>query len=304
MSKKYKTQFICSLAIKLQTNCCNLNKMMKKLSSLVVLSCLVFSISKAQFYYNDIYAKKLINQQMKLFKTNAVKTISVKKLDTDNETTNDFSITKNIDEQYKNISTISTIYGNAFASKAQYNNLLLINTSEEKRNIFQTTSFTYNNQNLSIVLTETFDSTVNESMFEEHKYIYNAKGVVLQMLKVKNETDTMLVNFKADEQGNIIEEEWLQAGRKIETYYYYYNEKNQLTDVVRFNKKQGKLLPEMLFEYNENGQLYKFFEIPYGSSNYNVWAYFYLPNGLKDKELLYNKSMELQGKLIYSYTYQ
>lgn len=278
--------------------------MMKKLSCIIVCCCLLFSNSKAQFYFNDVYSKKLINQQIKLFKNNAIKTISVKKLDKDNETTEDFSITKSIDEQFKNIVTTSTIYGKTTISKTQYNNLQIANTIEEKRNIFQTTNFSYNNQNLTVVLTETFDSTINESLFEEHKYIYNAKGIVLQMLKVKNETDTMLVNFKADEQGNIIEEEWLQAGRKIETYYYYYNEKNQLTDVVRFNKKLGKLLPEMLFEYNENGQLYKFFEIPYGSSNYNVWAYFYLPNGLKDKELLYNKAMELQGKLIYSYTYQ
>ena len=183
-------------------------------------------------------------------------------------------------------------------------NLQLTNSVDEKSNIFQTTNFTYTNNNLSIILAETFDSTINESLIEEHKYIYNDKGIVMQMLKIKNEADTMLVNFKADTNGNIIEEEWLQAGRKVESYYYYYNSKNQLTDVVRFNKKLGKLLPEMLFEYNENGQLYKLIEIPYGSSNYNVWAYFYLPNGLKDKELIYNKSMELQGKLIYSYSNQ
>lgn len=277
-------------------------KMSKSLSILV----LVFfcKVSNAQFYFNDIYAKKQINNQIKLFKANNVKLIEVKKLDKENETTEDFSISKQIDDLFKTITTTSTIYGKTSISKSEYNNLQLVNTVDEKRNVFQTTTFTYNQNNLTVILTETFDSTINESMYEEHKYIYNQKGIVLQMLKVKNEIDTMLVNFKADDNGNIIEEEWQKNGRKIETYYYYYNEKNQLTDVVRFNKKQGKLLPEMLFEYNENGQLYKLIEIPYGSSNYNVWAYFYLPNGLKDKELLYNKQLELQGKLIYSYTYK
>jgi hypothetical protein len=241
---------------------------------------------------------------MRQFKTNNIKTITVKKLDKENETTEDFAITKNIDAIYKTIVTTSLVYGKTTTSTSQYNNLQLTSSIDEKRNIFQTTNFTYTNNNLSIILAETFDSTINESLIEEHKYIYNDKGIVMQMLKIKNIEDTMLVNFKADINGNIIEEEWLQAGRKTETYYYYYNDKNQLTDVVRFNKKLGKLLPEMLFEYNENGQLYKLIEIPYGSSNYNVWAYFYLPNGLKDKELLYNKSMELQGKLIYSYTNQ
>lgn len=277
-------------------------KMSKSLSILV----LVFfcKVSNAQFYFNDIYAKKQINNQIKLFKANNVKLIEVKKLDKENETTEDFSISKQIDDLLKTITTTSTIYGKTSISKSEYNNLQLVNTVDEKRNVFQTTTFTYNQNNLTVILTETFDSTINESMYEEHKYIYNQKGIVLQMLKVKNEIDTMLVKFKADDNGNIIEEEWQKNGRKIETYYYYYNEKNQLTDVVRFNKKQGKLLPEMLFEYNENGQLYKLIEIPYGSSNYNVWAYFYLPNGLKDKELLYNKQLELQGKLIYSYTYK
>ena len=271
---------------------------------LILLFIKLANTSFAQFFYNDIYAKKQINLQMTQFKTNNIKTITVKKLDKENETTEDFAVTKTIDSKYKTIVTTTLVYGKSNTSTSQYDNLQLTNSVDEKSNIFQTTSFTYTNNNLSIILAETFDSTINESLIEEHKYIYNDKGIVMQMLKIKNEADTMLVNFKADTNGNIIEEEWLQAGRKVESYYYYYNSKNQLTDVVRFNKKLGKLLPEMLFEYNENGQLYKLIEIPYGSSNYNVWAYFYLPNGLKDKELLYNKSMELQGKLIYSYSNQ
>ena len=68
---------------------------------LILLFIKLANTSFAQFFYNDIYAKKQINLQMTQFKTNNIKTITVKKLDKENETTEDFAVTKTIDAKYK-----------------------------------------------------------------------------------------------------------------------------------------------------------------------------------------------------------
>ena len=55
--------------------------------------------------------------------------------------------------------------------------------------------------------------------------------------------------------GNVIEE--LPYIKKIsgEKTYYYYDGKNRLTDIVRFNTKARRLLPDYMFEYTENNQV-------------------------------------------------
>jgi hypothetical protein len=76
---------------------------------------------------------------------------------------------------------------------------------------------------------------------------------------------------------------------------------HKLTDIVRYNAKAQRLLPDFLFEYDNNGTLVKFTQIPQGSADYLVWQYEYLPNGLKQKELCFNKQKEPVGTIVYSY---
>ena len=121
------------------------------------------------------------------------------------------------------------------------------------------------------------------------------------MLLIKNNTDTTVIDFAKDEQGNIAEEHWKKKGRQIETYFYYYNIQRQLTGVVRFNLKAQRLLPDYLFEYDENGTLTQLTQVPQGSADYMVWKYTYLPNGLKQNELLFNKQKQPIGRIEYSY---
>jgi hypothetical protein len=74
-----------------------------------------------------------------------------------------------------------------------------------------------------------------------------------------------------------------------------------LTDIVKFNLKVEKMLPEFLFEYDENNQISKMTQIPFGSSNYFVWHYAYGEKNLKIADFCYSKKGELQGKTEYSY---
>ena len=121
------------------------------------------------------------------------------------------------------------------------------------------------------------------------------------MLLIKNNTDTAVIDFIKDEQGNIAEEHWKKKGRPTEKYFYYYNDEHQLTDIVHFSTKAQRLLPEYLFGYDDTGRLLQFTQVPQGSADYLVWQYAYLPNGLKQKELCSNKQKQHLGSIEYSY---
>ena len=56
--------------------------------------------------------------------------------------------------------------------------------------------------------------------------------------------------FSTDEKDNIAIEKNTKTG---DTYYYYYDNKNRITDVVRMNQFNQKMLPDYIFEYNNAG---------------------------------------------------
>jgi len=125
------------------------------------------------------------------------------------------------------------------------------------------------------------------------------------MLYIKDgTTDTIVVKLAADEKGNILEEEqWLKNTSKGKTYYYY-DSTNHLTDIVRYNIRLNKLMPDYMFEYNDAGQLTKAINVQPGNSDYITWLYNYNEKGLRANERCYNKQKRLVGRIEYQYAYK
>ena len=123
------------------------------------------------------------------------------------------------------------------------------------------------------------------------------------MLRIKNKKDTSIVSFKLDEAGNVIEEQETRRFIKEEPVYYYYDAKNRLTDIVRYNKKAARLLPEQMFDYSVSNNLIQRTTIAPNSSDYLVWRYRFNEKGLKTREDIFNKEKELTGKVEYNYTF-
>ena len=94
-----------------------------------------------------------------------------------------------------------------------------------------------------------------------------------------------------------------QRGVRSEPVYYYYNENNQLTDIVRFNKKAKRLLPEYMFEYSEDNRVIQKITVPANSFDYLIWRYQYNQQGLKTKEAIYSKDDKRKqlGRIEYQY---
>ena len=136
---------------------------------------------------------------------------------------------------------------------------------------------------------------------EKHLWIYEGEQLK-KMIKIKGESDTTMVTLNRDEKGNITEEKSVRAGLSQPTIYYYYDDKGRLTDIVRYNQKAGRLLPDYVFEYNYD-RISSMLFVPAGSTDYQKWVYSYSSTGLKASETCYDKRKQLVVKINYTYSF-
>jgi hypothetical protein len=259
----------------------------------------------AQYYYKDLIGTRDINQTIKLYASNKVLSAEATGFDGDGVKNSDFSETHNFftDRNLLKIATRNkTVITNEyyrFDSKG-----LLINMSDTSSSLVSATTYTYDEKDNPVLIKNTV-TDADDSIYanEVHQWFYNDQGRPLRMLKISN-SDTTEVRFTLDEKGNVIEE--LPYIKKIsgEKTYYYYDGKNRLTDIVRFNTKARRLLPDYMFEYTENNQVsQKITTLSMMDLGYLIWRYVYNDKGLKIKEASFNKDKVMTGKIEYSYRF-
>ncbi|QEC67221.1 hypothetical protein FRZ67_07900 [Panacibacter ginsenosidivorans] len=258
-------------------------------------------MASGQYYFNDILTTKQTNKQYKLLKDNNVQQVSAKSFEADGTISEGFSLTQQLSEGSTVITTISEHPGSPRTiSTSQYNNNKIRKTVDSSDKIKSTTTYSYNNNDLASISTITEDAFMNNSAIEVHQWIYE-NAAPARMLLIKNNIDTTIVQLIKDSVGNIAEERWMKRGTRVETYYYYYNTKNNLTDIVRYNIRAQRLLPDFIFEYDDKGTITQAIQVPQSSGDYLVWKYIYNPNGLKQKELCFTKEKQPVGRIEYSY---
>ena len=266
----------------------------------------------AQYYYKDIVGTQEINQTIKLYLSNKVTSVEATGFDSEGMKNSDFSevqtflAARNIWKiSNRNKTTISNQYYR-FDPKG-----LLTSITDSSASLISTTTFTYDERNNPVVIKNTVsdaDDSINQS--ETHQWFYNNDGKPMRMLRIVNGNDTTDVRFTLDEKGNVIQE-WPFI-RKIsrEKTYYYYDDQGRMTDIVRFNVKARRLLPDYMFEYSSNNQLVqKITTLSSSSLPYLTWRYAYNDKGLKSKEATYiktrggssNSEWTMTGKIEYVY---
>jgi len=260
----------------------------------------------AQYYYKDLIGTREINQTIRLYLSNKVLSAEATGFDGDGVKNSDFSETHNFfaDKNLLKIATrnktdiINEYY--RFDGKG-----LLTNKSDTSSSLVSTTTYSYDEKNnpalIKNMVTDTGDSIyVNEV----HQWFYNDQGKPLRMLRILSNNDTTEVRFTLDEKGNVTEE--LPFVKKVsgEKTYYYYDDKNRMTDIVRFNTKARRLLPDYMFEYTEKNQVsQKITTLSMMDLGYLIWRYVYDDKGLKTKEASFNKDKVMTGKIEYSYQF-
>ncbi len=274
---------------------------MRVLLSFVLVLCL--NAGFGQYYFNDVVSAQLSNEQYKLLRSNKIHKVKATSFEADNSVTEGFLVEEEISLDGKRIIQTSSLSGGKASVVNRFYELNKLKRTQTLFNGIETkTEYNYTDKGAiqKIVITTT-DTAMKATTVEAHEWMYNEAGQPLSMLKIKNRTDTTLIELLKDENGLVIEEHWKRKNRNLETYYYYYDSKNQLTDIVRFNARLKKLLPDFQYEYDANGKVSQMTQVSMSSSSYIIWKYTYNEKGLKQKEVGYDKDRRLAGRIEYTY---
>ncbi|MEY2639793.1 MAG: hypothetical protein RIR90_1275 [Bacteroidota bacterium] len=267
--------------------------------------CLVLLVSgtEAQYYYNDILATTQASKRFANLRKNKVIKIVAKSLDANNEPTAGFLLEEELAEDGRTLITkTATTDGRATLTKTTFFNNKIRRNETAYPGMEVRTDYQYDEKGRLIrINSSTNDTSLKKGAAESHLWTYDAAGLPAQMLNIRNVTDTTIIEFIKDSSGQVVEERWKRKNRLIETYYYYYDSKNQLTDIVRFDQRASKLLPDLLFDFDEKGQIATLTQRMGNGPAYLVWKYQYLANGLKEKEYCFDKQKQLVATILYQY---
>jgi YD repeat-containing protein len=275
-----------------------------KITGLIVLACLIMGQSYGQYYYNDLVMTNEIARKRALLQQNRVRGVQMTSLDGNNEPVEGFNSAQVVSGNY---GTITTTTNTSLSGKNEtthsFNDkgLLLktVDTSDGNRTVIE---YTYDAAGqVTKILSRTY-SPGNYINKEEHLWSYNA-GKPASMLKVKNDKDTTYISFVADEKGNLGEEKSTHRGQAQPTVYYYYDDQNRITDIVRYNVRAKRLLPDYVFEYDATGRISSMLVTNQGGADYQKWYYKYNEKGLKQQDICFGKNKVIIGKVEYTYKF-
>jgi len=263
--------------------------------------------SPAQYYYKDITGTKETSELIKTYIKNKVSRVGLTSYDADNTKSDNLFVQQEFFADQKLLKTITgTGAGNAntsvvFTYADENGNPL--KTIDSTGVVVNTTIYNYDAAgNLSSVTITSSDTTISES--EQHIWQWQ-NNKPFKMLRIKNKKDTVYIDFRLDENGNVIEETETHKQFSSKPYYYYYNDSNQLTDIVRYNERAKQLLPEYMLEYSASNQVIQKIAVPTNNSDYLIWRYQYNAQGLKLKEAVYSRHDKKNplGKIEYQYSF-
>ncbi len=263
-------------------------------------------VLQAQYYYNDIVGTQESNRQMKTYLANKVKTMSATGYTPQGSKATDFAEVQEVKENgnalkiSRNSDLSHSVFYQRFDAQGR-----LISITDSSVGIQSITTYEYDEAGRITLIQNTIKDTATDfNQVEIHKWLYTPDGKVDKMWRIINGSDSLQILFKPDEDGNIGDERTLKNGVESSSVYYYYDNKKRLTDIVRYNTRLKKLIPDIMFEYDDNDRvIQKITPISSLHLGYLIWRYIYDDKGLKTKEALFNNSKELTGKIEYSYTF-
>ena len=267
-------------------------------------SLVMVSVVDAQYYYKDIIGTKETSDLIRSYRTNRVSRVLLNSYDAENTKNDDFYVEQvfSAPNQYlKTITRLGDANESTLISYTDANNNV-VKTVDSSETITTTSVYKYGADGLLESVVSISSDTARSNQAEEHRWEYKDNKIA-RMLRIKDKKDTAYITFKTDDKGNIIEEQSIRKGISSEPVYYYYDNSNRLTDIVRFSNKAKRLLPEYLFEYSPSNQVIQKITVPANSSDYLIWRYQYDDKGLKIKEAIFDKRKQLTGKIEYLYQF-
>lgn len=270
----------------------------------VFIGIFICSFASAQYYYNDILATQQSQQQYQLLRSNKVKKMQATSYEEDRTPTEGFKLEQELSIDGKKLVTrTANISGKTSEVSSFFELGKLKRTQSYSNGIENKMEYGYDEKGqIKLFTLTTIDTSMNYKSVETREWHMNSAGQYTHVLKIKNHSDSSIANFIYDELGNLVEEHWKKKNKEIETYYYYYNSAKQLTDIVRFNTRLKKLIPDYQYEYDEKGRPTQMTQLA-ANGKYFVWKYAYNEKGLKISETCTDNKHLVIGSIEYKYEF-
>jgi YD repeat-containing protein len=267
--------------------------------------------ASGQFFYNDIIGTRDIARLVQTYRDHNVKRVTATGYDGNGVAATDFAEVQEMRENGR-ILRVATRNSSGYTAVtyAFDNEGRLISRTDSSEIIQSTTTYAYDAANQLISIQQkTISPDSEEPLYETHAWQYVSNGKPSRMLRILSgrdypQPDTTLVAFLADEDGNTGDE--ITYRKNIETgrVYYYFDDRNRLSDIVRFNTKLARLMPDVMFEYDEHDRvIQKITTTSNIQAPYFIWRYIFDGRGLKTKEALFDNEKKLQGRIDYAYNF-
>ncbi len=215
-----------------------------------------------------------------------------------------FYCEKRIDKNQRKSETItrSNVTNQSLLTSIFDNDTRILQTTDSTSASLNRTTYNYDGMHRLIQITSFTRSDDDATgITEVHKITYNDSGMLAGINRFKNNQLFSTIIFKSDNNGNVIEEAETLNGSNTKKYFYYYDDKKNLTDVVSYNERAKRLLPEYMYEYTQLGQIKQMITTEEGGENYYTWKYTYNDLRLRETEKCINKERKLMGSVEYKY---
>ena len=266
--------------------------------------CGIAVTATAQYYYKDIVVTGQINANYRALRNNKVNTVVLNPSALD-PAQNTVTLKQTVYPAQQLVITYTKVPDAPESWLKSYYNAdgRLIKTTDSSADVVTTSLYQYDAAGRVAMISSNSVPVNDPAEKEVHTWRYNSNGQPAEMIKIKDDTDTTFVSFTADEQGNPGEEKAVRKKNSLGTTYYYFDAQHRLTDVAKFNVKANRILPEYMFEYNDAMQVTQMIVVPEGSADYQTWKYIYNQQGLKEKDVCYNKQKQMVAAIEYTYTF-
>lgn len=283
-------------------NTCNIFPL--RLCACLLAVCALTVRAGAQYYYKDIVVTGQINANYQALRNNKVNTVVLTPSSLD-PAQNTVVLKQTVYPSQQLVVTYTKVPDAPESWLKSYYNAagFLIKTTDSSADVVTTSVYEYDKAGRPARISSNSVPVNDPAEKEVHSWRYNSNGQPVEMIKIKDNTDTTLVSFTADEQGNPGEEKATRKKNSLGTTYYYFDAQHRLTDVAKFNAKANRILPEYMFEYNDARQVTQMIVVPEGSADYQTWKYIYNAQGLREKDVCYNKQKQMVAGIEYVYTF-
>ncbi len=261
--------------------------------------------ASAQYYQKDILTSRQVMAEKNILQGQKIRKVIVHSFEGDKSPSKGFFCEKNISKNYRTIETFtkSAIAGNSLLITEFNTDGQLVKSVDSSDVVSSYSLYLYDTSGNIVTITsgsQSYDEDYTKGLQEVRQYKYDSNKRPVQMLRIKNGKDSVLIDFIKDEKGNITDE--IEPGSNGRHYYYYYDDKNRLTDIVKYDFVKKALRPDFIFEYDDQGQVTQMVAVEEGvSGDYTTWEYIYNDEGLRIIEKCFSKQKELLGYIEYEY---